>query len=432
MTDLHIYMDSHFKRKPDYVGTILDPYKIPFTLHQSFDAIDPSKNNVFMTNLNDIMTWQRDVDPTGLKKLFKFEKHPPLAWASKNNLKIILDQSWEVANPFLTPHYGDLHNEILYANKPFMLENNFRYLTNAKDSRFYFSTNIVENDYWENIIVDSNLFEYNTRAESTKPVNYYWNLLNHSVPKEEKKYLFTMLTGEVRKRYTATLLSAFMSEGILEDNYYTSLISLDRTRHGFNFEGFVLEVARDMTLPISKRSSEWMDFLMRNPDQIIKHKPFDSEEENVIDVTMERRFPQQAFESLFAVVLETMTHPLFYTEKTFKHIMHGVPFFIIGPWYNTKLKEYYGYEIFEEAFDYSIEKLTREEMWPHWNGQVILLERIIDMIKNMQDNYDHYANILTSKSVQEKVNFNRNRFRDRSSRDSLLKDVQRIFYDVWE
>jgi hypothetical protein len=419
------------------------PYRIPHVLHTIEDEVDPTTDNYFFISMNRVMNYQNEKSPLGVSYRFMFTDQPGIQFALKHGMKIILDQSWEMAKPFMEPYHGEFYQELLSWNRKFIEGNKFKFLTNAKDCRFYFKKEHIDDNYWENIVLDSNFFEYNTRLESHNEVNIYENLLNYPVDKPDKKYTFSLLTGEIRKNFNSMIISAFMSEGLLNKNFYTSLMTDDQKAPWPddpyirnvkpNLDSYALVISEYITKSTDNpRYLAWSDYLLTYPERVIKHKPFDSDPHEFLSVERERRFPQQAFESLFSLVTETASLPLFYTEKTFKYIKNGVPFFIVAPWYNTMLKKYYGYELFEEVFDYSIEQIPPEEIWPHFSSERRMISGTIDMIKKMELNREHYADLFTSRAVQEKVDFNRNHFMKRSSRDSLLKDVQRIFYDTWE
>ena len=378
------------------------------------------------------------------------EDFPPIIWALNENVKIILDFAGELLN-------NDLHR-IIKKNENLIKNNNVKILTN-------WNQDVEPPPY----IIDSNFFEYQTRVRSD---------LNGSnlnlFPTNDKKYLYTLFTGDMKKTFNQSLLTKLMYADVLKYGFYTSILdtvfernSLD---HEINGDWERKKICGE--LPSKHQGSNYIvekwpyltddekKWLKNNWQKVYKHKVAGN-----LGFYGEASFHQEHHESYYCYIVETHQENYgwesdwtteendkgifipsekyknwnqleqheagkwldeyginsfnFYTEKTFKYIYQGVPFFIINKNYNKNLKKFYGYELFEELFDYSIENVS------HTNAMV-------DSIKDQILHFNKNGIDTNNKIILEKIQFNRNHFLKRSSRETLENEINRIFYESWD
>ena len=68
--------------------------------------------------------------------------------------------------------------------------------------------------------------------------------------------------------------------------------------------------------------------------------------------------PEASFKSCCDVVIETYINgPNYFTEKTWKEILHERPFLMIGNKNNNNFLKQLGFELYDEIFDYSFDKI---------------------------------------------------------------------------
>lgn len=99
------------------------------------------------------------------------------------------------------------------------------------------------------------------------------------------------------------------------------------------------------------------------------------------------------------LVVESVTGDIFWTEKTVRPIMLGKPFFIIGaPGINTSLKDY-GFQLYDELFDYS------EDNNPNVEHRISCIVHQLKSLENqnLSDIYD---------SLQDKILYNYQQFKN--------------------
>ena len=97
----------------------------------------------------------------------------------------------------------------------------------------------------------------------------------------------------------------------------------------------------------------------------------------------------------FHLVSETHTDIISFSEKTFKPILAGIPFLVFGArGFHKKLKEY-GFELYDEIFNYSFDNI------PHEHHRAMGIAQNFSSLKNK--NYKELVN-----SIYHKVEKNRN------------------------
>lgn len=98
--------------------------------------------------------------------------------------------------------------------------------------------------------------------------------------------------------------------------------------------------------------------------------------------------------SLISLVAESTTQTMFFTEKTFKPIFAERPFLILGIKGQNKELKKFGFELFEEIFDY---KFDEEEILENRTTG------IVENLKNLKEkNYNDIYNIVKDKVKHNK------------------------------
>ena len=209
--------------------------------------------------------------------------------------------------------------------------------------------------------------------------NKFYDLLNY--PTKDKKYLYTALTGDILKPHNISLIGLLKYYQLDKFGVYSSILN----------EPITEQLERDVLQNFTDGDQWWphpawnhfltndeAEFIMKNLGQIMVHKPLENSphlDKNFVDGITERRYFQECRESHYNYIQEVWNKmwpgvPVWYTEKTWKHIANGTPFFILDKYSNKTLLNY-GYEIFEELFDYSIEDVKDgREVYKHVPNQI--------------------------------------------------------------
>lgn len=340
-----------------------------------------------------------------------------IKWALDNNLKIILDFSKEMA--------GNSTANWMIKNIALFETGLVKLLTNYKHKDTWFWD--LNSDYnLSQYIIDSNYFEYDTRANYFWPNNISWNLKTY--PVENKKYIYNMLIGDIYKPPNSFLYGRLLQNNLKDCGFVTTIIEKIEHKVNANFFDTLMWTNRwDHKTNSRKKVLDENDQLWfkENKEKILVHQPAEGPEVSP-EMRAERRWFQQQNESHITYILEASperwipslgdenidSQNNFFTEKTFKPIMHGSPFFIMQGRQNKLLKHFYGYELYDELFDYSVEDTDT------WNT----INAVMDQIKH----FKQHGIDTENKIIKEKVRYNQDLFMKRSSRESLENDLQRI------
>tara|TARA_R110002153_G_scaffold7259_1_gene32620 strand:- start:10454 stop:11578 length:1125 start_codon:yes stop_codon:yes gene_type:complete len=137
-------------------------------------------------------------------------------------------------------------------------------------------------------------------------------------------------------------------------------------------------------LPNDRGGSAWLntlavEFKHWEDPAILKF----ASEPDIQDVTNLRTLPVEYWRSLVDVIAETNDYSYFYTEKTAKAIWCLKPFLIVGcANVNTRLTEW-GFEIYDELFDYSFDSIAdRDE---RYEASIVELKKLEG--RNLQELY---------------------------------------------
>lgn len=341
--------------------------------------------------------------------------HEHILWCYNHNIPVYLDESWEVLYTIF------LNSDKIDHAYEYFKKYNVKMLCHfQKDIQKYY-TNCTYNKKADELFIDtSDLFEFELRGRLFNnqfarqfEIDYYPKRL------EETNYTFGSLIGDITKPKNIVLKSEMYRKGLFDNGYC----------YNINKE----YLGRKTHLEYKKRVTS--KYLLSKWDSVVKEHSYEDnhplyetfirhmESDNGrVDNTAERKIPPFLNDCLLHIICETHTYPFFYTEKTYKSILAGVPFVFYGaPFLNTEFAKK-GYKIFDEIWDYSYEQGPFEDFNNYWFESTIET-----FIKQLQNLHDRTIILDNSKSIQEKVDYNRYLFLKRTTRDSMILWLKKLF-----
>ena len=390
-----------FEAVPDFY----DEFKIKKIYH---DTVDKSEVNLALIRASSISSNSTKWDWEDIKKWCD--------WCIEKDIRIALDDSWEFGSPFVNSQRGQFHRV-----KEYLIKNNIKIITNIPSLHHKFKWNTVRDSwflpdkekYYDKIYVNFDQFFYLTRYQH-QTFNASFKMRTYPSISQTKKYLFSALVGDILKRRNTSLIgSLYYNNLINEDSFYTA-INTDN------------KIPQELWLD-NHNLPEIEDYVNKNKEKVFKHKPFELNyqnlEENDDPMIDERRIPQELYDSHFAVNVETMDQPFFFTEKTFKNILAKVPFITFGGSYFTAgLKEHHGFEMYDEIFDYSFENDIPENSK---HGKYI--QGIVDNIKRLKK---EPVSIFYQPSVKEKLDYNEHIYYKNTTSIKIKESLEQLFLEV--
>ena len=346
--------------------------------------VDINKKNIFF-----FIGWK--VHP--IKTLLSYKEE--IEWCNKNDVDVIYDFSMESINHIVQMEYCDV------------TPNKFKILCNpvyeSVDSK------------WLPYIEGFDFFPPNSALMDG--MVYKEDEYHVSRPPEDikRKYFFSMFMGNVVRKQRAFTLSGLMSEGLLDNSFYSTFISRGTPNNRYTED----QISPNWLLTLDDINEfKYGDFLKNNINKITIDKFFDKPDYDNIDHFLMwnlYRIPIQMYQSYFNIVIETLQPGsfTFFTEKTYKPIIAEKPFIILGSNNQNKVLESNGYEIFEEIFDYSFESLD-------------LIGQIETFIKEIKRVENEPRSIFDQPSVVEKIRHNKNRYIEVSSKEYTKENLVRI------
>lgn len=308
-----------------------------------------------------------------------------IKWCLDNNIKVFLDDSWEYG--------GENLSQLTRQYEKFFLDNNIKILTNT----------ITDNP----IFVDINSFFFSMRHQhdewnhKTRQNTYYPRL-------HDKEYLYNLFIGDITKDKSSILYSTFAHNDLIDENDIVTKINNCNSVESNLDE---LNWLKDCDLNI--KDSDYLPFInyaKNNQQQILKHDPWELQfgysyvdSENPLSIIDERRIPQEMLNCYFSVVNETVAANGFYTEKTFKHIIAKLPFIIFGGSKDNQIfASKYGFELYDELFDYSFEEkqITADD------GIYAIYKRAQHIADNVKRIKKEPISIFSQSSLIEKIEYN--------------------------
>jgi hypothetical protein len=304
----------------------------------SSSIVDKTKNNIFFITTK--------VLGSGLKELLDLEDE--IKWCDDNGITVIYDNSWESLE-FCLP------------------KNNIQEIQDIIPKKFKIFCNFLNGDVKLNdptitpflkYAVDVKFFPMYLGFQMELMKHDTWNVINPS-KNIKRKYLFSLLCGEIRKPHRALTLAGLMAEDLLANSFYTTFLR----KHGDEFQSTNSLYPVDAWIDEEHlQDFKYYNYLKDNYyDKILVNKLFDfpytDSNEVSLGVDADFRIPIQMHESYFNIVFESFENEAlcFFTEKTFKPMLAEIPFIICGTLHQNQHLKSLGFEIFPEIFDYSFE-----------------------------------------------------------------------------
>ena len=411
---------------------VLNPYQIEYKEKVfEIDTIDKHDINVMVIPMFNIYSFQYNRE---IKLLIEM--------ATDKGIKCFLGWEYEYVTLHSRPYYKEFGT--LIDNIDHMKEYDVKIISNRESHKSLIKFEIKDHEDWKEnnyLIIDQmwariakfDLFKYETRASQirTDLSQELWKFNTHYTSRKNKKYNFTALCGSISKKQNALLFTALYMNGLLNDkNFWTTIYhERDQKLHGhWNVDPRLIDWY--MRFEKTDYAGELLAEFFKIKDKIFQTKLFDSLEGEQAkngrpSNRQERRIPQQYYDSHFSLCIETTRNQAFYTEKTYKPISIGLPFLIFGSWYqNTVLKDTYGYELFDEIWDYSFEIPPKNILEVH---QMALGDYIKNYVEQISKVMPDAERIFKQPSVIEKAEYNRELFEKTTTRKCLIKDLNRIF-----
>lgn len=442
--------------------SLVDRYKITNVVFGGNDNLHflkrdtPDKNQHNVLSINGTAGKAHAFCPHGAAELVIFglqemsdEWYENISIANDKGINVYVDYSWEQI-----PQWKIDNEDFI----EYCLDNNIKFLANCYDIRPSLNPksslyNTIDRKTKKpnckkfletNMVNTKEVHEFFTRVSVNHTTNSSWNLARCPVDWKDKKYMFSGMIGECRKLRNSLLIAGLHQKGLIENNRWSWLAGYDPYYQDEddpkNDIWYMKYLGGDKKWWHNEDEDimSIIDYFYDNVNDIIRDNPFEKQTDNFklpysndicyyndgdkqLDVYQERRIPQEIMESHLYVTQESNPHPGFFTEKTFKPIMLGLPFVVCsGACANTILKNEYGYEIFEEIIDYSFENdinVQQDSYWSHIKNVTKLVDELDRINKEGPGLFDN-------KIVQEKVRYNQDLFYKRTTTDRLLSKVK--------
>lgn len=329
---------------------------------------------------------------------YDLSKDPFVDFCLSKGIQLVWDYSFETIQPrYKQPFFSRNHD--------FIIDNNIKILTNF-DKRFYhLYRKHGQSEQLMNQFVDVDLFPYHTRYIVENHIGD-WSRSTYPVNHKDKKYKWCALIGDVAKTANCLIAGVF-------DQYEDGFVSKILNRVPEFPPGNLMHVDNQYIHKLTK-------YIDDNRNSVFNHKPFDHDDER--NMKTERRLPQQLYDSWFNIVVETLWDPHFFTEKSYKGILAGVPFIHTQPHYNKVFAEKYGYQLYDEIFDYSF-----DDKPPQWYSSALNAKNILDQIPMWGKGL-----IFEHPSVIEKVRYNKNRFLQLTHTAAFVDQVDKVLGECYK
>jgi hypothetical protein len=359
----------------------------------SSSKVDKTKNNIFFI--------KSKILGLGLEELLDWKDE--IKWCDDNGITVIYDHSWESLNICIPENNIQEIKDII--PKKFKIFCNF----SNGDDKLNDPTIVPFLKYAVDVMFFPMYLVHNMELMK----NDNWNITNPS-KNIERKYLFSLLCGEIRKSHRYLALAGLMAENLLDHSFYTTFLR----KHGDEFQLTNSLYPSDNFIDNKKHLQEFKYYNYLNDnyyDKILVNKLFDfpyidSNEVNLGVGDEDFRIPIQMHESYFNIVFESFPfHNLcFFTEKTFKPMVAEIPFIIYGTLYQNQHLKSLGFEIFPEIFDYSFED--------HDQDYLSYIEGFIAEIKRISE---QPLSIFDQPSVLEKIKHNKDLITQLGSKENI-------------
>lgn len=388
----------------------------------SFDAKLKAGTHVYM-----ISPYSNEICPSSTPFDYPIEQEKEYIDAAISmGMQVYIDSSWEI----FQPHLYD--NSELGKHHDYLIANNIKVIC---PEHFYDKQPIEarrcgseEYNRWYQIQKPFELFPFHTRFVN-ECINHFYHLNTHPVTKDKKKYFFSMFTGDLNKIRNAYLIGLYFyrdmnGADLLDQSVYSGFCE----KFHLNIEQYEKAIEHMSNVEFGKYQDE-VDFFFNNQKSILVNRPFERYENkydwhgDIPNNFQERRMPQVVNESHLYLAVETSggNGDIFYTEKTWKPIMHGMPFLINGPALSNTLLKEWGYEIFDEIIDYSFEEVKRDFF------HLDFIRYHHDYLNEVERLISEGPEIFYQPSVIEKVEHNKALFYEKTTLTALIEAMEEYF-----
>ena len=405
--------------------------------------VDKSKNNVYVVSALNAQT-----NPNSVLDEYYFELElENIAKAKNFGFQIYIDFSWELYPPkyFQSSKLQLEWHEALFevAKAKIICPNNFvleqKQHFEDQGVRDYTRTSEKSLEQYLNIVKPFELFSFNTRYTNTFH-NKSYHLNTYPVPAKEKKYFMSFFIGDIYKFANVYALHCFMEKSSIKDNSIYSALLGKHLPNIKKYENELHEIEHRLSEGKYEEYSgleENIKNFFNNQSDLLKNALFERYEDmnytynwngDIPHQHQERRMPQIANESHLYMSNETtsLIGDIFYTEKTWKPLMAGLPFIINGPPLSNTLMKNQGYEIFEEIIDYSFDNnLKYYKDVNHSNDDVILYQK--NLFDEMERLYKEGPSVFSQPIVKEKVEYNKHMFYKNTTTENFVKTINEYF-----
>lgn len=234
-----------------------------------------------------------------------------------------------------------------------------------------------------------NIFTMPTRFGLEKDIEYYKN--QKEIP--PTKLLTSLTHTKPGRMWRSYIINQFYKHKLIEhgsfpQRYHPKLIPSDfNNLHFYNFPDFIF----------GDRDREEFILDYWNPKQI----KLKSDEYYASTDDCQLMCPNEYMICSFDAVVETLYEDFFVTEKTIRALDAKKPFFVFAcPKFHLKLKEDYGFKLYDEIIDYTFDNV------PHTR------ERFDLLINEMNKLAAKYTPQQIFDITKEKVDFNYNRLNE--------------------
>ena len=370
----------------------------------SSSKVDKTKNNIFFITAK--------ILGSGLEELLDWKDE--IEWCDDNGITVIYDNSWESLSLCIPKNNIQKIKDII--PKKFKIFCNYEKLDIQLSHPIY--------SYFKKYAVDVIWFPMYLGYQMELMKDDNWNVINPS-KNIERKYLFSLLCGEIRKSHRALTLAGLMAENLLANSFYTTFLR----KHGDDLD-LDDEDSNNSIYPSDKwilfkdhyKTFKYYNYVKDNYyNKIRVNKLFDipsinhnNELGKELFDDQDFRIPIQIHESYFNIVFETMsfTDLCFFTEKTYKPMIAEKPFIICGTLYQNHYLKSLGFEIFPEIFDYSFEDLD-QDYFQYIEGFIAEIKRVSEQP----------LSIFDQPSVLEKIKHNKDLITKLGSKENVKSQL---------
>ena len=296
----------------------------------------------------------------------------------EQKITVVIESTWEAAEciPNMNPDIKSL-NDSLNSIKDLIDPEYFRILVSTDLNYIY-----VDEEY-KKLFVYVNMFAILMSSYKKE---------NKLIPLElrEKKYNFSCLGGRVIREHRMFFLSEVFYRDMKNDKFLITAIpplqhwerdkeaskicpelklkslqvSQDTNQLNRSFRENAVDILPQLSIP------EWQktkDYFIENFDKIVLNHDFIDENtqkttvdnlKTTLNLPFDKIIPTGLLESYINIPLETYPGDCFYTEKTFKPILAGVPFISVCIPNFTESFKNMGFEPYYNIFDYTYENET--------------------------------------------------------------------------